>query len=52
MWRMRKNLPTGTNRYDDTDRTTTETFGAIILATGYDLIDWTKIYGEYGGGNY
>lgn len=47
-----KICPTGAIRYDDTDRTTTETFGAIILATGYDLIDWTKLYGEYGGGNY
>ena len=47
-----KICPTGAIRYDDTDRTTTETFGAIILATGYDLINWTKLYGEYGGGNY
>ncbi len=47
-----KICPTGAIRYDDTDKTSTETFGAIILATGYDLIDWTKIYGEYGGGKY
>lgn len=47
-----KICPTGAIRYDDTDRITTDTFGAIILATGYDLIDWTKLYGEYGGGNY
>jgi heterodisulfide reductase subunit A len=25
--------------------------GAIIVATGYDLFDWTR-YGEYGGGRY
>lgn len=47
-----KICPTGAIRYDDTDRTSTETYGAVIIATGYDLIDWTKIYGEYGGGKY
>ena len=41
-----KSAPTGAIRYDDTDRITTDTFGAIILATGYDLIDWTKLYGD------
>ena len=47
-----KVCPTGAIRYDDEDRITTETFGAVIFATGYELIDWTKIYGEYGGGAY
>ena len=47
-----KICPTGAIRYDDEDRVTTETFGAVIFATGYELIDWKKIYGEYGGGAY
>ena len=47
-----KFCPTGAIRYDDEDRVTTETYGAVIFATGYELIDWKKIYGEYGGGMY
>ena len=47
-----KICPTGAIRYDDTDRLVTEEYGAIIISTGYDLIDWTKLYGEYGGGKY
>lgn len=38
--------------FEDQDRLITETYGAIVVATGYDLIDWTKLYGEYGGGRY
>ncbi|MDD6730055.1 CoB--CoM heterodisulfide reductase iron-sulfur subunit A family protein [Hugonella massiliensis] len=47
-----KVCPTGAINYQDVDRVTTERYGAIVLATGYDLIDWTKLYGEYGGGRY
>ena len=47
-----KLCPTGAIHYDDEDKLTTETFGAVILATGYDLIDWASIYPEYGGGAY
>ena len=47
-----KICPTGAIRYDDEDRTSTETFGAVILATGYDLISWEELYPEYGGGAY
>lgn len=47
-----KICPTGAIVYDDEDRESIETFGALILATGYDLIDWAQIYGEYGGGRY
>lgn len=38
--------------YDDVDKLTTETYGAVLLATGYDLIKWEDIYPEYGGGKY
>ncbi|MCL1891650.1 MAG: CoB--CoM heterodisulfide reductase iron-sulfur subunit A family protein [Coriobacteriia bacterium] len=39
-------------RFDDVDTTSTETYGAIILAFGYQLINWQELYGEYGGGLY
>jgi len=42
----------GAIKYDDTDKVVTEEFGAVILATGYQLIDWGSLYGEYGGGTY
>jgi len=47
-----KVCPTGSVHYDDTDTVTTETYGAIILAIGYQLIQWQELYGEYGGGLY
>ncbi len=36
--------------FDDEDELVTKKFGAIVVATGFELFDWTK-YGEYGGGN-
>ena len=39
-------------RFDDEDKLVTLEFGAVVIATGYELIDWTKLYGEYGGGVY
>ncbi|MCL1879765.1 MAG: CoB--CoM heterodisulfide reductase iron-sulfur subunit A family protein [Actinomycetia bacterium] len=47
-----KVCPLGAIRYDDTDKVTAETYGAIVVAIGYQLIDWGSIYGEYGGGRY
>lgn len=47
-----KICPTGAIVYNDEDKVTTETYGAVILATGYDLIRWQDIYPEYGGGSY
>ena len=47
-----KVCPTGAIHYDDEDKVTTERYGAIILATGYQLIDWKPLYPEYGGGKY
>jgi len=46
-----KICPTKAIRYDQTDKKVEEAVGAIIVATGYDLFDWTR-YGEYGGGRY
>lgn len=45
-----KVCPTGAINYEDQDELVTEKFGAIVMATGFDLIDWGKYYGEYGGG--
>ena len=47
-----KVCPTGAIVYNDEDKVTTETYGAVVLATGYDLIRWQDIYPEYGGGTY
>ncbi len=44
-----KVCPTGAIRYDDTDTFVEEEVGAIVLATGYELFDATKL-GSYGAG--
>lgn len=36
--------------FDDTEKVYHETFGAIVTATGYELVDWAPLYPEYGGG--
>ncbi|MEI3338949.1 MAG: FAD-dependent oxidoreductase [Eubacterium sp.] len=36
--------------FEDKDTTFTDTYGAIIVSTGYQLIQWQKLYPEYGGG--
>ncbi len=46
-----KLCPTGAINYEMRDETITETVGAIVAATGYDLMDWT-VYGQYGSGRY
>ena len=45
-----KVCPCGAVRFDDAGSFSTDKYGAIIVATGYDLIDWKEIYPEYGGG--
>lgn len=47
-----KVCPTKAIRFDDKDEFVTEEFGAIVMATGYDLFNWEKAYGEYGYGKY
>lgn len=44
-----KICPTGAINYQMQDEIVTEQVGAIVAATGYDLMDWT-IYAEYGAG--
>ncbi|WP_446424961.1 4Fe-4S binding protein [Mailhella sp.] len=41
----------GAIKYDMVDEIVEEKVGAIIAATGFDLVDWTSIK-EYGGGTY
>lgn len=38
--------------YTEEDRLLEEEFGAIVVATGFDLYAWEKTYGEYGYGKY
>jgi heterodisulfide reductase subunit A2 len=38
--------------YEQQDRIVTEKFGAVVVATGYDLFDYTKYYPEYGMGRF
>lgn len=47
-----KICPTGAVNYEDEDVFITEKVGAVVMATGFELIDWTQYYGEYGGGKY
>jgi heterodisulfide reductase subunit A2 len=46
-----KVCPTKAIDYEQKEEVVTETVGAIIAATGYDLFDISK-YGEYGGGRF
>jgi len=46
-----KVCPTGAIKYDMVDEYVTEDVGAIVAATGYDLIDVSEL-AEYGGGRY
>ncbi len=47
-----KVCPLGCINYEDEDREFEEQFGTIILATGYQLVDWASLYDEYGAGRY
>lgn len=38
--------------YEQQDEIVIEHFGAIIVATGYELFKWEEVYGEYGYGKY
>jgi heterodisulfide reductase subunit A len=47
-----KLCPTGAINFEDKDEVITQSFGAIVMATGFDLFEWEKAYGEYGYGKY
>lgn len=38
--------------YEQQDEIVTETFGAVVAATGYEPFDWREAYPDYGGGQY
>lgn len=46
-----KVCPSAAVNYEQQDEIIEEKFGAIIVATGFTLFDWS-VYGEYGGGRY
>jgi len=46
-----KVCPADAIRFDMEDEIITEEVGAIVVATGYDMFDYS-VYGEYGGGRY
>lgn len=48
----KKMCPTGAIDYEQEDQLFNERVGAIVLATGFDLFEWQKVYGEYGYGRY
>jgi len=47
-----KLCPLDAIHFDDEDKLVTDTYGAIIIATGYELVDWAALYPEYGGGRF
>jgi heterodisulfide reductase subunit A len=47
-----KVCPVGAINYEDRDKILQLEVGAIVIATGYDLFDWTTAYGEYGYGKF
>ena len=46
-----KVCPAGAINYDDSDVTITEDFGAVVVATGFDVLPAAE-FGEYGHGRY
>lgn len=47
-----KICPVGAINYEMQDEIVTEEVGAIVGATGYELMDWKAHYAEYGSGRY
>jgi len=47
-----KVCPVGAVDYNQQDELISDHFGAIVVATGFDLFNWAQNYGEYGYGKY
>ncbi len=47
-----KVCPTQAVDFEQEDSIFPESVGAIVVATGFDLLAWDKVYGEYGYGKY
>ncbi|MHB9112807.1 MAG: 4Fe-4S dicluster domain-containing protein [Thermoleophilia bacterium] len=48
----KKVCPADAIDYEQEDRISTEKYGAIVVATGYELYDWREAYPDYGRGQY
>ena len=48
----KKVCPSDAIDYEQEDEVVTQKFGAIVVATGFDLFDWTGSYPTYGMGMY
>ncbi|MHB1390468.1 MAG: 4Fe-4S binding protein [Thermoleophilia bacterium] len=48
----KKVCPADAIDYEQEDEVLTQSFGAIVVATGYDTFDWKAAYAEYGAGHY
>lgn len=47
-----KICPAKAINYEEADKFVTIEAGAIVMATGYGMFDWSSAYGEYGYGKY
>lgn len=47
-----KKCPSDAIDYEQEDEIFTDKFGAIVVATGYDLFDWKEALPDFGGGSY
>jgi heterodisulfide reductase subunit A len=47
-----KVCPTQAIDYGQEEKIFTERVGAVVVATGFGLFDWFRVYGEYGYGRY
>ena len=47
-----KVCPPGAINFGDRDEIISETYGAIVIATGFQPILWQELYPEYGGGKF
>jgi|Deesub1362A_J573_1020465.scaffolds.fasta_scaffold00691_11 heterodisulfide reductase subunit A len=47
-----KLCPAGAVDYEQEDEVFTEKVGALVAATGFQLFNWSRVYGEYGYGRY
>jgi heterodisulfide reductase subunit A len=43
---------TGAVDYEQEDEIFTARVGAVVAATGFEMFDWSRVYGEYGYGKY
>ena len=47
-----KLCPLGAIKFEDEDKLVTDIYGAVVVASGYELADWASMYPEYGSGRF